>query len=144
MKIKYGEIEFYSKWLLEHLTLAGKRSRMRVRLIEILGEHQAKFERFRMDLIKEHAQLDENGDIVVIERDENGSGQADIIDPEAFRSDLQELLLEEFVVEENETNREMLLVLKECVDECPVAWSGQAALEYEAVCRLFEGIYHNE
>ena len=141
MKIKYGEIDFYYDWLLNNLKLSGKNNRMRMKFLEILQNNKQEYEKHRYQLIKENSRLDENGNIIILNVDKNGAGEADIIDREKFYKELMELNLEEFVVEENETNKEMLLTLKKCVEECPIEWQGEDALKYEVVCRLFDNIY---
>lgn len=139
MKIKNGQIDFYSKWLLNHLELGGKQSRMRMKFIELLSGHAEAFRKYHMQLLKEHCHLDENGNPKVIPLD-GGRGQYDIVDPIAFEHDLTELCEESFSIAVDETNRDMLLSVKDSVESCPAVWSGDAAVEYELLCKLFDEV----
>lgn len=140
MKIKNGQIEFFSNWLLNNLQLAGKKNRMRMKFIGILAIKAEEFRKYHLQLLQEHCHLDEQGNPKVIQL-ENERGQYDVIDQVAFEHDFMELLSEEITIEENDENKMMLVSLKESIEECPKEWSGEEAIEYEQICQRFDDIY---
>ncbi|QJD83999.1 hypothetical protein [Cohnella herbarum] len=139
MRIKYGEIAFYSKWLMNHLSLAGKQSRMRMKFIELLVVKSEELGKYHVQLLKEHCHLDEEGNPRIVEV-EGEQARYDVVDSVVFERDFKELLEEEFHIEENEENLEMLLSVRQSIENCPTAWSGDQALEYEMVAKLFDQI----
>lgn len=139
VKIKNGEIEFYSTWILNNLSLSGKRSRMRMKFLSILDKQYVEFRKYHIELLKDHCSLDEVGNPKVVKKDSRDV--FDIIDEEKFHNEYMELALEEFTIEENDQNKEMLIILKTSIEECETEFIGQAALDYEHVCVLFDRIY---
>ncbi|MFC4304099.1 hypothetical protein [Cohnella boryungensis] len=140
MKIKNGQIDFYTRWLLNQLKLAGKKNRMRMKFLEILAARGEELRKYHLQLLKEHCSLDEQGNPVIVQA-EGEQRRYEVMDELAFEQDFRELLEEAFTIEENEENKEMLLVLKESIEECPETWAGEAAIEYEQICKLFDTIY---
>jgi hypothetical protein len=140
MKIKNGQIDFYTRWLLNQLKLAGKKNRMRMKFLETLAARGEELRKYHLQLLKEHCSLDEQGNPVIVQA-EGEQGRYEVMDELAFEQDFRELLEETFTIEENEENKEMLLVLKESIEECPEVWAGEAAIEYEQICKLFDTIY---
>lgn len=139
MKLLNGELEPVASFLLNELPLAGKRSRMRTKLYTILLAKHEEFRKFHLQLLKEHCNLDENGNPKTVHR---GDQEVyDIIDEEAFFKEYQELAHEEVAIEENEENQEMLTVVQGAVEDCPTAFQGQQAVLYERVASLFDHIY---
>ncbi|TVX97967.1 hypothetical protein [Cohnella terricola] len=139
MKIKYGEVQFLAKWLLQNLSLAGKSNRMRIRFVEILGIKANELRKYYLQLLQEHCYLDDQGvpKTVTVENDQT---TYDVIDPTAFERDLRELLEETFTLELNDENKEMLLSIRQSLIDCPTPWSGDQALEHEMVAKLFDQI----
>lgn len=91
-----------------------------------------------MQLIKEHAHLDENGNPKVIEK--NGIKQYDIKDISSFNKDYSELLNEEVIIDESESNKEMLLSIKESVLNYEQELEGEAAILHDRWCEIVEQI----
>lgn len=142
MKLKYGELETVISFLLDELSLVGKNSRMRMRLLNILNTKNDEFHKYHFELLKEHCDLDEYGNPKTIMKD--GQGYWDVVDIQAFSKEYEELMLEEVIIEENEENREMLLTVRDAINNCPTAYSGKKAIVYEMVASIFDHIYEGD
>lgn len=142
MKLYNHELEPFIEFLYK-LKLSGKSSRMRVRFINLLTEKYKLFKEEHMQLIKEHSNLDENGNPKIVEA--NGVKQFDVKDLVSFNKDYTELLNEEVVIEESESNKEMLLSVKESVLNCNQEFEGESAIQHDRWCEIMEQIcYEND
>lgn len=133
-KIKNHLIKGLIEFLLE-MELKGKSSRLRTRFMRPLDMQLKAMEEEQMVLVKEHSNLDKEGNPVVLEKD--GKSYWDIKDVLAYQRDFNELLNEEFVLDMSE-QKELFEVIKELVLECDFAFSGQKAIQYDAWCEAFE------
>lgn len=139
MKFQNQELEPLMNFLLNELSLAGKKNRMRMKFIGMLGEAQQEFTNYHMQLIKEHANLDEHGKPVVNEVD--GEELYDVKNIQEFNIAYNELLSEEVFIEENDANKEILISVKDSVENCTKEFSGQDAILHESICARFDNIY---
>jgi len=117
--------------LLFNLSLKGKQSRHRTKLIKLLSERLKEVEDQRIELAKEHSNKDEKGEPKVID------DKFDIKDLEAFKKDLEELYDEEIVIEGGDYHG-MLKTVKEILLNCDVELSGPQADIYDYLCEQFE------
>jgi len=143
MRLKNYEIETFTN-LLFNMKLKSRDSRMRTRLVRQLDEYwQSVFQAERTELISQYAKKDVNGEIVLNE----DRTQAILIEesiPE-FNAEFNMLMNEEYVIEENETNREMLLIVAHLILNCELEFNGNDAVMYDNWCEKFEEIierYH--
>ncbi len=120
--------------LLFNLSLKGKQSRHRSKLIKALDTRLTEVAEQEKELLKEHCHLDENGEPKKKDNDQYW----DIKDLDAFTKDKKELYTEEMVIEGGD-NHGMLKTVKEILFDCDVEWSGQEAATYDYLCELFEG-----
>ena len=141
MKLRNYDLEPLILYL-NKMKLAGKASRMRTRFINILTEKYKLFKDEHMQLIKEYANLDEDGNPKIIVRD--GQRVFDIKDELAFNKEFNELLFEEVIIEENEVNKNMLLSVRDSILNSEIEVSEEEAFLYNEWCEQFENIYKNE
>ncbi|MCU9614071.1 DUF1617 family protein [Caldibacillus lycopersici] len=118
--------------LLFHLALKGKQSRHRTKFIKLLQARIEEVEEQRIQLAKEHSNLDEEGNPIV------KNNKFDIKDLDAFSKDLEELYDEKMVIEGGDYTS-MLKTLKEVLLTCEVEFSGKEAVLYDYLCEQFEG-----
>jgi hypothetical protein len=133
------EIEPIGNFLLS-LELKGKSSRMRTRFIKILQE-QAKLVRLElMDIIKQYAVLDEEGNPKT-SINENKDLVYDIkeVEQHLFEIEVNELYGEIFTIEVTESNKEMIKVVRNAVIDCDRVFSGQEAMVFDRYCEIMEG-----
>lgn len=136
MKLKNYEIDAFTK-LLYDMKLKGKESRMRTRLVKQLDEYsRGVIAVERSELITQYAKKDEQGQIVLNEDKTQAILSEDTI-PE-FNAEYSILMNEQYVIEENETNKEMLLNVAQSVLNCDIELSGNEAIMYDNWCEGLE------
>ncbi|MFP7202220.1 hypothetical protein SFC08_14715 [Lysinibacillus halotolerans] len=136
IRIKNGLLEGAME-LLFNLELRGKQSRHRTKFIKRLNEQLTEVKEQKMDLIKEHSNLDEEGNPKII------GDVYDIIDLDAFNRDIAELAAEELIFT-SPVDEEMIKTIKQILDDCDVALSGQQAVVYDELCEAFDTAFAEE
>ena len=138
MKLKNYELDSFAK-LLFNMKLKGKDSRMRTRLVKLVDEYNREVLSVeRTELISQYAKKDESGQIVLNEN----KTQAILIEetiPE-FQIEFNLLMNEEYIIEENETNKEMLLTVAYSILNCELEFNGNDAVMYDSWCEQFEDL----
>ena len=132
------EIEPFINFLME-LELPAKQSRMRTRFCKLGIERLSLLEEEKMEIIKKHANIDENGEVKQV-KDEQGRLVWYIKDKDGFNADYKELMIEEWVLELNEEKKDMLLTLKDIVLNLDIVLKGKEALQYDRWCEIVEQI----
>ena len=132
------EVEPFINFLME-LELPAKQSRMRTRFCKLGIERLRLLEEEKMEIIKKHGNIDENGEIKQVE-DEQGRLIWDVKDKDGFNADYKELMIEEWVLELNEEKKDMLLTLKDSVLNLDIILKGKEALQYDRWCEIVEQI----
>jgi PHD/YefM family antitoxin component YafN of YafNO toxin-antitoxin module len=122
--------------LLGKLSLKGKKSRHRTKMIKDLMEGVKEFEDQRQLIIKEHCNLNEEGEPVTITK-EGGAEHYDVKNLKAFEKDQKELLEETYTLEGGNVTG-YLKTMKDVLLECELEWSGQEADIYDYLCDEFE------
>ncbi|SET94567.1 hypothetical protein SAMN05421676_1122 [Salinibacillus kushneri] len=117
--------------LLFNLTLKGKQSRHRTKLVNIMSDRLKEVEEQRVKLAKEYSYVDEKGN----PKEENGRFQ--IEDHVGFQNEVEELFNEHLVVE-GEDNRIMLQTVADALLKTDEEFSGQEAQVYDYLCQQFE------
>lgn len=136
MKLKNYEIDAFTKLLFD-MKLKGKESRMRTRLVKQLDEYSRDVIAVeRNELITQYAKKDEHGEIVLNE-DKTQAVLSDETISE-FHAEHNILMNEQYVIEENETNKEMLLTISQSVLNCDIELSGNEAIMYDNWCEELE------
>ncbi|MCU6710072.1 hypothetical protein M6D81_15350 [Paenibacillus sp. J5C_2022] len=137
MKIYIHELE-YAISFLYRLNLKDYSSRMRTRVLKLLSERYQQYKDEYVQLVKEHARLDEQGEPVII-AGETGQRYA-IDDPEEFSRTLEPLLYEQFVIEANENNKAMMQSVAQSVLHCDLSFEGDEQFQYDRLAEIFEAI----
>lgn len=119
--------------ILYGLSLKGKQSRHRSKFIKLLNERVNEIQEQEKELLKEHCNLDENGEPKTIE----DGAKWDVKDLDAFAKDKKELYEEEMVLEGGDAQG-MLLTVKKVLLDCEKEWTGQEAEIYDYLCDQFE------
>lgn len=142
MKMFNGEIQNFINFLMEE-EVSSKKSRMRTRFIKLAQERLKEIEDTRIELLKKHGNVDDNGELKTVE-DSNGQMVYDLKDREAFNVEYNEMMLEEFVVDETPERKDMLLALKDIVLDTERTFKGQEAIFYDRFADIVEEINYTE
>lgn len=136
-KIKFyvHELEYAITFLYE-LKLVDYHSRMKTRFLKILTDRFQQYKEEYFELVKQHSRLDEQGEPVIIE--EASAKRYDIVDLEQFKQALVPLFHEEFFIEINDNNRNMIQSVAHSVLHCGLSFGGQDQFQYESLCDKFE------
>jgi hypothetical protein len=141
MKIRNEEIVGFGNFLME-LTLKGTSSRMRTRLVKKLQKHLDEVQEEKDEIITIHGILDEEGNVKT--KTVDGREVYEIRDNEACMKEISDLYKEEFVIEENEENRQMLTTVRDIVLNCDKEFQGQEAMVYDYYCEMFENLTYDK
>lgn len=121
--------------LLYEMELAGKRSRHRTRFIQQLSDRLELLSEEELILLKDYCELDEEGNPKMVKKDERQ--EYVFKDVHGFVKEQEELFDESMVIE-GEDNKVMLVTVREALDECETAYSGEDATLYEYLCKQFK------
>lgn len=141
MKLLNIEVQGLYDFLLS-LELSGKQNRMRTRFCKLLANQLQQIEEDKADLIDQFVAKDEDGK-PIFEKLPDGKVKYHLRDTEGFAREFNILMREEFVIEETEEVKDMLLTVKDIVLNLDKSFSGQEALQYDRYCEVFENIYNN-
>jgi hypothetical protein len=130
VKIKNMYLQASGSFLYE-LSLRGKQSRYRSKLVKILNEKLKELAEDELNLIKEYTGEDKDGNPI-----KNEQGSYDVSDVEKFKKEQQELLDEEAVIE-GEGNREMIKTVKQILSEYDGEVSGKEADAFDYLYDAF-------
>lgn len=130
-----GLIEF-----LMNQELASQRSRMRTKFVKVCAEKQSEIDYDKAELVKEYAQKDENGELIIHTDEESGQTSYKITDIDSFNIEYDILMREEFIIDETPERQLMLEIVRNVVLNCESAYSGKEALQYDRWCEIVESI----
>lgn len=114
MKIKNGELELFINFVENKPEYTRAESRMRRNLISILSEKYKTFKNDHLELLKQFAKINEKSEFILIPIDDKNS-RYDIADEIGFENEYQQLANELVIIDQTESNKQMLLTIKECV-----------------------------
>lgn len=120
------------------LELDAKLSRMRTRFVKMCAERLTEIDEFRASILEKYGKRDEDGNL--IKEKEKGFEIFTLEDKESFYRDLDQIMREEFIVDELEERKDMLLGVKDAVLNVDRKFSGQEAMEYDRWCEIVEQI----
>ena len=131
-----GEAQVFSQFLIK-LELRNKTSRLRNKLAKKLDAITVELEEERIELLKELAIKDENGEPVIVEI--NGQQSYDVQDKDELANQINELRNEKVAVEVGEYSSNFA-PLFEYLDseEFDMILSGQDALIYDELLTIWE------
>ena len=137
MQIKNSEINGLAEFLASE-KLGGKASRMRTKFLKLLNESVNETESFRKELLDKHSKKDDEGNALI----ENNSYILE--DAEAFNKEFTELMLEDFIIDETESKREMLQHIKRILDNTNTEFEGVKAFQYDTWCEAFDNLKYDD
>lgn len=125
--------------LLFNLPLKGKESRMRTRLVLQLDEYiKNTLQREEYALILEYGMKDEADEPMI---DEDSGGYILVQETaQEYHKEHNAIQNEDYYIEENGQNKEMLLSVAESVINCDLALTGEMATLWDKWCGQFEGV----
>jgi hypothetical protein len=138
MKMRNYEINSFVGFLMEQ-ELSAQKSRARTKFVKLTVKHLEEVEEGRMQLIKQYSNLDENGEPKLITSEDGKNQVFDIKDLNAYAREYDVLMNENFIIEETESNKNMLDAVKEAVLETDQTFKGDQAIVYERYCEIVEG-----
>lgn len=138
MRILNVELESFVNFLMEE-PLNGKQSRMRTRFCKLLSEQINLIKDEEHQLIVKHCKKEEDGTLKT-KIDENQREVYDIENLDLLNNDIKELMLEEYVLDNNEERKQMFLTIKDIVENTERTFKGREALEYDRFCEIVETI----
>ena len=137
MIIKNSDIQSLVNFLVNE-KLSGKTSRMRTRFVNLLNERLKEIEEFRLEIVEKYAEKDDEGKPIT------NDNKYKIVDMEAFNKDYDELMNEEFIIDETHSKKDMLLSVKRILESTEMEFSGQEAFLYDKWCEAFENLKYEE
>lgn len=140
MKIINKDLESFGR-LLHSLLLNGKDSRMRTRLLKVIDTHLREVVAEETNqLIDQYAIKDDEGELVLV-----GENQFKLVEETShlYHKEISELMNEHMHIEENDTNKDMLLSVASFILEGDFEVSGDMALQYDEWCDEFEKVIEN-
>ena len=117
--------------ILDKLSLKGLKSIHRTRLSKQLQEKLQRLSEEEKELKKEHCNLDENGEPIVVD------GQLDIKDIALFKETMQEFYTEKVVIDGGD-NQVVLKSVKASLEESEIEWEGKQAYAFADLYEAFE------
>lgn len=137
MKLLNIEVEPFANFLMG-IELIGKQSRLRTRFAKMLMEQVRMIDEEHQELIRQFAKFDEDGKPYIVQI--NGKDAYDVPDRESFNREYNLLLSEEFIIDQTEERKEMLLFIKDIILNCEKTFKGREALEYDRWCEIVEEV----
>jgi hypothetical protein len=135
MKLKNFTIEALSS-VLDQLKLSGKHSRMRTKFRKQLIIHLNEYiDVGNSQLIEEYVNRDENENMVFVDEEKTR-----VSVKEEYYKEYTSLMNEEFIIENNESNKDMLLTIAEIILNAEYELSGELADMYDIWCEEFENV----
>lgn len=139
MKFKNHEIETLAQILFD-AKLKGKESRMRTRFLGMLTDHLGDVvNKEKAFLIEEYADRNEDGTLKTVK-----DNPSDIYIKEdkrdEFYKEFEDLMNEDFHIEENEVNKMMLSSVADVMINGEFEVSGEIAVLYDKWCEQFEEV----
>lgn len=139
MNLKNAEIERFSDFILD-FELKGKDNRLRTRFVKLLMKRQEMIQQEHFELLKEYAELDENGELQKEKSSFSDQYIYKMRDKEEFQRQYFLLMNEEFFIEETKDREEMMKLIKEIILNCDKTFKGEEALIYDRWCDVAETI----
>lgn len=139
VKIKNHLLNEIINFLFDLKLDSGKQSRHRTRFVKKLNDHLEEVKEHQLELLKTHSHLDDEGNPKTKEVD--GVERYDIKDEKAFNKDWLELMDEELIIDDKNSQLTLEVVRKVLDDydgEKNGDLSGRKAVLYEHLCEVFK------
>ncbi|MDX5474127.1 MAG: DUF1617 family protein, partial [Bacillaceae bacterium] len=106
--------------------------------IKILDEREKEISQFRNEIVQKYGKKDKNGDLVIEDN------QYILEDPVTFNKEMNELMSEEFIIDETESNKELLTHIRTILESSKQTFKGTDAFLYDQWCEAFENMKNEE
>lgn len=125
---------------LYNANLRGKQSRHRSRFIRQLNSHIDTIMEEQQELLKIHCNAEADGTPKIVKDKETGVEEYDFKDEESKDKFIEERngLFEEKLVIDDGNSRDMLLTVRQLLDEYDGDLSGRKAVLYDHLCEIFK------
>lgn len=131
IKLQNKHLKDVSEFLLG-ISLKGKKSRHRMRIVNALDQQNKKVAEEEIALLKEYAKLDEEGELI-----RKSDGSFDISDVKEFKKQQEDLYNEHFVIDD--ANLEgALQTIEKVVLDYDQELSNKDAFIHDYICQQFE------
>lgn len=125
------------------LELPFRQSRLRSKLVKQARMQLKEIEEVRQELIEKYGEKDSEGKVKT-ESKEDGSMFIPLSDVDGFNNDITELMQEDWIVEENESNKDMLLAAKDIILNYDGVLKGEEAMQFDVYAEVFENLSYEE
>lgn len=132
------EIEPMFNFLANLSITSGRKSRMRTRFIKILDERIKLIEQERLMLLERYSKKDENGSPVIELINEIQQYTFEEEDIATVNREIVELVNEEFVIDQTDSNMDMLVTLQSLILDYEGELKGLEATQYDRYCEIVE------
>jgi hypothetical protein len=142
MRLPNYMVSSFTEFLLS-LELPFRQSRLRSKLVKQARMQLKEIEEIRQELIEKYGEKDSEGKVKT-ESKEDGSMFIPLKDVDGFNNDITELMQEDWIVEENESNKDMLLAAKDIILNYDGVLKGEEAMQFDVYAEVFENLTYAE
>jgi hypothetical protein len=142
MRLPNYMVSSFTEFLLS-LELPFRQSRLRSKLVKQARMQLKEIEEVRQELIEKYGEKDSEGKVKT-ESKEDGSMFIPLKDVDGFNNDITELMQEDWIVEENESNKDMLLAAKDIILNYDGVLKGEEAMQFDMYAEAFENLTYSE
>jgi hypothetical protein len=145
MRLPNHLIAPFTEFLLS-LELPFRQSRLRSKLVKQARLHLQELQGFEQELIEKYGDKDETGKLVTTPQ-ENGSVQITVTNKEnveAYNKEYSTLMREDWVIDESESNKDMLLTMRDVILNYEGTLSGEQAMQFDVYADAFENLSYSE
>ena len=144
MRIPNHLVSPFTDFLLS-LELPFRQSRMRSKLVKQARNYLQELQGEEQELLKKYGDKDEEGKLITKVNEDNGNTYVplDSIDPQ-FYKDLSILMQDDWVIDESESNKDMLTTVREIILNYEGTLSGEQAMQFDVYADAFENLSYGE
>jgi hypothetical protein len=130
---------------LHSLELPFRQSRLRTKMIKVAQKQLREIEEGRQELLEKYGDKDKEGQLVK-EKLEDGTSRIPMSEESAkgFQKDYRELMQEDWILDENESNKDMLLAIKDIILNYDGVVQGELATQLDMFAEVFENLSYEQ
>ncbi|MED1863222.1 hypothetical protein P4V41_07120 [Fictibacillus nanhaiensis] len=145
MRIPNHLVQPFADFLLS-LELPFRQSRLRSKLVKQARAHLQELHEYKQELIEKYGDKDENGKLVTIPNDE-GTVQIKVTNMDnvdSYNREYSSLMQEDWIIDESESNKDMLTTVREIILNYEGTISGEEAMQFDVYADAFENLSYKE
>jgi hypothetical protein len=145
MRIPNHLVAPFTEFLLS-LELPFRQSRLRSKLVKQARLHLQELQGFEQELIEKYGDKDDTGKLITIPK-EDGSVQITVTNKEnvdAYNKEYSALMLEDWIIDESESNKDMLLTMRDVILNYEGKLSGEEAMRFDIYADALENLNYEE